>query len=256
MGLFGYKKPDLHGIDRKSNLGKLLYHFALGREGYTKDSDRWDIANALIEMNDKRAVPVLVDMLKSDDPVIVQSGAMVLGPLGDVDSIAPVKEALGRWEHRRPPFPANYLRDAAARLDEVERRQAEYDRRGPEGKVDEILDELMKLFDKLGHRVYAAEFQCKVVSLGEFQRHSGKVTKRSMKRVEESFGILADTVAELKTVHNTLLQVCDENGLEWREVCQTDEEAADLVGRVGDYLAVGSDYDVREILARRMGLKD
>jgi hypothetical protein len=140
MGLFGYKKPDLHGIDRKSPLGHLLYHFALGpEEGYTKDSDRWDIANALIDMNDKRAVPVLVDMIRSKDPKVVQSGAMVLGPLGDPSAITPVREVLGQWEHREPPFPANYLRGALEQLEEAEKRREEYERRGPKARLSRFL---------------------------------------------------------------------------------------------------------------------
>jgi len=257
VGLFGYKKPDLHGIDRKSPLGHLLYHFALGRDGYTKESDRHDIAHALIDMNDKRAMPVLIDMLGSKDWVIVESAAMVIGRLGDTSAIAPVREALAKWERRQPDRTAKYLRTALEQLQRVEKRRQEYAQRGPAGKADQILEEeWLPLFKKAGHRVFMAEFQYIAVSLQEFSRSGGKVKKRSEKHMDEAFDALADAVVEFKTAHNTLLEVCHEFGLDWKEVCRRDEDATDLVEAVGDYLTASSDLDVLEILTRRMDSED
>jgi hypothetical protein len=165
VGLFGSAKPDLHGVDKRSPLGRLLYHLALGRDGYTKDSDRWDITAALQRMNDQRAVPALIDMLKDKDPRTVQSAAIVLGSLKDARAVQPIREALEKWKGRKPPFAAEHLQGALRVLEPVEAKLRRAEKRA--GRTDaEKLTELVsyersvaEAFKRAFYPVYAASVE-------------------------------------------------------------------------------------------------
>lgn len=98
-------------------------------------------------------------------------------------------------------------------------------------------------------RILSAEVQFRGTMTSEYIRQKGKVTRRSMKRVDAAFGVLAEEVIALQQSNHALHEACDALGIAWDALCGAHEEdVAWADDYYAGYLVATSDEDVHAAL--------
>ena len=126
--------------------GKLIYLDKLGRD-YTDNGMKYEIIKALKKIGDPRAVPVLVQMLKSDSAGVIDASISALGELKDSRAVPGLISVSDTFRYLQSSVRALGEIGSPSALDHLERLLYKYDRK--EDKIGYIRSDIIQAIGKI-----------------------------------------------------------------------------------------------------------
>jgi hypothetical protein len=106
-------------------------------------------------------------------------------------------------------------------------------------------------FKQCADALMLAEAQYRFAPLLEFQRYGGKVERKSLKRIDESFNVLADSVVRFRGAFESVCALVVAQGLSWEAVYALSDSFLSAETEYAGYIAARTYEDVMAIADSR-----